>query len=178
MTTLTSVYIYNKYAVHVQYRYLGSQGAKVWHNGTVLWKVQSQITSASTLQCCHLWREKNTKDGMVDAVWVSLNLLGDCLNYFSTTVTKYQDHGSLLKEVFNWAPSFKGLQSMIVEQRHGRRSSWELTSCFKNRRQRETERAVWMAESFWKSQIPRAVTHFLQEGHTFPNSSTIWGTSI
>lgn len=47
-----------------------------------------------------------------------------CLSYLSIAVIQ----GNLQKEVFNWAYSFRGLGSMVAEQRQGSRNSWDLTS--------------------------------------------------
>lgn len=42
----------------------------------------------------------------------------------------------LKKKVFNWADGFRGLESMMAEQRCGGRNSWELTSWSTSRMER------------------------------------------
>lgn len=55
---------------------------------------------------------------------ISYNFLG----YFSFSVAKHSDQSNLEKKGFNWAASFKAIESMAIEQRHGVRNSWKLKS--------------------------------------------------
>lgn len=51
-----------------------------------------------------------------------------CINYFSITVTKYHGQGNLQKKMFNLTCGSRGLESMIVEQKHESRISLQLPS--------------------------------------------------
>lgn len=63
------------------------------------------------------------------AVWVTV------WRYFSIAVTKHHDPGNLQKQAFNWACSFRGLESK-TDHRHGSGDSWEHT-LYHNRKERE-----------------------------------------
>lgn len=52
----------------------------------------------------------------------SIFVLSYCLSYFFIAMMKYHDKGSLLKKEVIWAYGYRGLRSMLVEQRHGGRS--------------------------------------------------------
>lgn len=61
------------------------------------------------------------------------------------------------KRTFNWAFSFRELNSMIVKQRHSGRNSWGLTSSPINRKQRKTH---WEWQDSFELSKPVPMTCF------------------
>lgn len=45
------------------------------------------------------------------------------LSYFSVALAKHHDPGNLLKKALNWPHGFRGLESLMAEQRHSGRDS-------------------------------------------------------
>lgn len=69
------------------------------------------------------------------------------------------------KRAFDWPLSYRVMQSMMKGPRHGSRSSWELTSWFIRRRQREHQ----LGEPSW-------VTHLLCKDQVLPKQFHSLGT--